>query len=371
MLKKIIKIMFIAAIAFSLQVAPSYAANFGLFGDITYSSSDKAGANDSFALGALDFYATHQISDTTRAFIEYVFENTASGLVTDLERLWISHTFDDRFVLAAGRFHSPLGNWNRAYHHGAILQDTVSRPSFLEFEDNENGILPVHIVGLTANGSFTVDNGEISYELGIANGSSLNTSAAGFAATKVNKPEIEINAASDINNNKAIFLRTLYKPDNIPLQAAVFFMNGIVAESNGSGSAVATKGSAIVDQTITGFDISYENANGFDVLVEYYNIENTNKVGIAGSYTSTAYYAQLGYWFTETLKGIIRYEDLSFNANDSYFRALASVEASHSILALRYDIDDTNALKFEMNTADLKTGTDTTTFTVQWAFLIP
>ncbi len=368
---KIIKISLLAIVAYGLQVTPAYAVNFGLFGDITYSNSDEAGTNDSFTLGALDFYATHQISDTTRVFVEYVFENTSSGLVTDLERLWISHTFDDRFVLAAGRFHSPLGNWNRAYHHGAILQDTVSRPFFLEFEDNDNGILPVHIVGLKANGNFTVDSGDISYELGIANGSSLNTSTAGFAATTANKPEIEINAASDVNNNKAIFLRTLYKPDNYPLQAALFFMNGIVAESNGTGSAVTTKGSAIVDQTIIGFDFTYESENGFDVLAEYYNIENTNKVGTTGTYTGKAYYVQLGYQFTETLKGIIRYEDLSFNTNDSYFRVLATAETSHNILALRYDIDDTNALKFEVDAADLKTGTDTTTFTVQWAFLIP
>ncbi|VAW98889.1 hypothetical protein MNBD_GAMMA23-2139 [hydrothermal vent metagenome] len=368
---KIIKISLMTAVAFSLHTSPTYAVNFGLFGDITYSNSDEAGTNDAFALGGLDFYATHQISEKTRGFVEYVFENTSSGLVTDLERLWISHTFDDRFVIAAGRFHSPLGNWNRAYHHGALLQDTISRPFFLDFEDRTSGILPVHLVGLMANGDFTLSSGELSYELGIGNGPSLNTSTAGFAATIANKPEIEINVTSDTDSNKAIFLRTIYKPDALPLKAALFLMNSAVAESNGTGSAVAAKGSVIVDQTIIGFDLSYESDNGFDVLAEYYNIENTNKVGTAGTYTGKAYYVQLGYWFTETLKGVIRYEDLSFNSNDSYFRVLATAEASHNVFALRYDIDETNSLKFEVDSTDLKTGTDTTTFTVQWAFLIP
>ncbi len=368
---KIMKISLISIVTFGLQISSAHAVNFGLFGDITYSSSNEAGSNDAFALGGLDFYATHQISDDTRAFVEYVFENTASGLVTDLERLWIAHTFDDRFVLAAGRFHSPLGSWNRTYHHGAMLQDTVSRPFFLDFEDGAAGILPTHLVGLMANGDFTLGSGDLSYELGLGNGPSLNTSAAGFAATSANKPEIEINPTSDADSNKAIFLRTIYKPDALPLKAAIFFMNSAVAESNGTGSAIATKGEVIVDQTIIGFDVSYENDDGFDLLAEYYNIENTNKVGTSGTYTGKAYYIQLGYWFTETLKGVIRYEDLSFNANDSYFRALATTEASHNVIALRYDIDDTNSIKFELDSADLKTGTDTTTFTVQWAFLIP
>lgn len=368
---KITKISLILIFTFGLQVSQVHAVNFGLFGDITYNSSNKAGSNDAFALGGLDFYATHEISDTTRVFVEYVFENTSSGLVTDLERLWISHTFDDRFVLAAGRFHSPLGSWNRTYHHGAMLQDTISRPFFLEFEDGASGILPVHLVGLMMSGDITLTNSEISYELGIGNGPSLNTSAAGFAATTANKPEIDINATSDADSNKAIFLRAIYKPDALPLKAALFMMNSAVAESNGTGSAVTTLGEVIVDQTIIGFDLSYESEDGFDVLAEYYNIENTNKVGTAGTYTGKAYYLQLGYWFTETLKGVIRYEDLSFNSADSYFRALATSEASHNVIALRYDIDDTNSLKFELDSTDLKTGTDSTTFKIQWAFLIP
>jgi len=367
---KIVKISLIAVMAFGLQITSAYAVNFGLFGDVTYKNSDKAGTNDAFALGVLDFYATHEISDTTRGFVEYVFESTSTGLITDLERIWISHTFNDRFVLAAGRFHTPLGRWNRTYHHGAVLQDTISRPFFLEFEDGATGILPVHIVGLMANGTFTLKGGDINYEFGIGNGPSLNTSTAGFSATLANKPNIDINNTSDSNGNKAMILRTIYKPDDIPLQTAIFVMNSTVAESNGTGSAVTAKGSAIIDQTIYGFDLSYDN-DSFDVLTEYYSIENTNKVGIAGTYTGTAYYVQLGYWVTETLKAVVRYEDLSFDSNDSYFRVLATAEASHNVFVLRYDVDDTNSLKFEVNTTNLKIGTDSTTYTVQWAFLIP
>jgi len=367
---KIMKTSIAAVIFFVLQISPSYAVNFGLFGDITYTNSDEAGTNDAFGLGGLDFYATQQISETTRGFVEFVFENTSSGLVTDLERIWVSHTFDDRFVVAAGRFHSPLGRWNRTYHHGAMLQDTISRPFFLEFEDGATGILPVHLVGLMANGNFLLDDAEISYEFAIANGPSLNTSTAGFSATSSNKPEIDINASSDADGGKALFLRAIYKPDNTPIQTGLFFMSSAVAESNGTGSSVTTKGAAIVDQTILGADLLYEN-DDFDLLAEYYSINNTNKVGTAGKYMATAYYLQLGYMFSEKFKGVVRYENLSFNANDSYFKVLATAEATHNVIALNYFVDDTNSIKFELDNEKTKTGIAKTTFRVQWAFLIP
>lgn len=108
----------------------AYAVNFGLFSDVRLSSSSLEGENTGFALGDLDFYATEEISDNTRGFIELVFENTSSGIVTDLERLWIMRTFTDEFKLSAGRFHSPLGRWNRTYHHGSLVQATITRPFF-------------------------------------------------------------------------------------------------------------------------------------------------------------------------------------------------------------------------------------------------
>ena len=86
-MSRIKKIGFSAGLALFFQLAPIHAAEFGLFGDVTFNDSDASGENSSFALGGLDFYATHAISDTSRGFIEFVFENTDEGIVTDLERL--------------------------------------------------------------------------------------------------------------------------------------------------------------------------------------------------------------------------------------------------------------------------------------------
>jgi len=367
---RIMNTVLIASLAFGLQIVPAHAVEFGVFGDVSLNTSDADDDKTDFAVGGLDFYATHAISDKTRGFIEYVFENTGDGLVTDLERVWISHTFDDKLTFAAGRFHTPLGSWNRNYHHGVLLQDTVSRPFFLDFEDGDAGVLPVHIVGLMATGDFTFSSSEISYELAVANGPSINTSA-GFNPDFDNKPEIEINDVSDPNNNKAVVLRVIYKPDAIPLKTGFFAMNSIVAESS-SSSAIAgvTAGDDLVTQSIFGADVRYE-GDSFDFLAEYYNFYNENEVGASGNNTATAYYVQMGYQVSQSFKTVIRYEDLSFEDDDTYFSLLGTKEATHGVFALRYDVDELNALKFEVNNASVKNDESFTTYRLQWAFLIP
>jgi hypothetical protein len=364
----IIKTVLTAGFAAAIQFSPAHAVEFGLFGDVSYSDSGIDGDNSAFALGGLDFYATTTISETSRGFVEFVLENTREGFIIDLERLWISHTFEDEFSLAAGRFHSPLGKWNRTYHHGSIVQDTVSRPFFLDFEDGAAAVLPTHVVGLMSTGDFTFENSEISYELSLANGPSIDSSA-GFNPTATNRPEIDINNISDPNGAKSLALRVIYKPDAFPVQTGLFMMNNTIAES-AMGAGLTTFGDTLVEQTIVGFDFSYENDN-FDVLAEYYNFSNTNKTGVTGSYEANAYFVQLGYRLTEKLKTVLRYEDLSFDANDNYFRLLGTRQASHSVVALRYDVDEANALKLEVHKAKTVGIADSTSVVMQWAFLIP
>ncbi|MFV2056533.1 MAG: hypothetical protein ACC707_08690 [Thiohalomonadales bacterium] len=366
-----IKSVFAASLFAILPMAPVQAVEFGLFGDVSVNDSDVKGENSAFALGGLDFYATQAISDTTRGFVEFVLENTPDGIVTDLERLWISHTFKDEITLAGGRFHTPLGSWNRTYHHGAILQDTVSRPFFLDFEDGDAGILPVHAVGLMATGDFALENSEISYELAVGNGPSIDTSSAGLNANPDDKPEIDINNISDPNGNKSIALRGIYKPDALPIKVGLFMMDNTIAESSdGTGNAAAATGDTLVSQLILGFDVGYTYED-FDLMAEYYNFDNKNEVGSDGSHSATAYFLQLGYQINDTFKAVVRYEDLDFDTNDSYFRLLGTQKASHNVFALRYDVDESNALKFEVNQKNLDLAEDSTSYRLQWAFLIP
>lgn len=347
------------------------ALEFGVFSDVVLSTNDAPGENVGFALGAIDFYATANISDNTRVFVEYVFEGTSDGLVTDLERLWITRTFSDEFSLGAGRFHTPLGTWNRTYHHGAILQDTIARPFFLDFEDGAAAILPVHIVGLLSSGSFSTDSGELSYEAYLANGPSLDTSIAGLNPTPGNKPEIDINGSSDPNSDKTLGFRVTYELDDTPLTMGVMYMGNAIADSAKAGG-LAPLGEELVSQVITGLDAVYDDGQ-YDVALEYYNLANDAQVDNKESHSGVAFYTQFGYRLNPKNKLIYRYANLSFDADDLYFRLLGSIEATHHVVTWRHDLDETNTLKFEFNqnSPDAAGAQDDTTLAIQWSFLVP
>lgn len=291
------------------------------------------------------------------------------GLVTDLERLWIGRSFNDALMVSIGRFHTPLGVWNRSYHHGALLQDTVSRPFFLDFEDGAAGVLPVHIVGLLANGALEAGSGEINYEAYVANGSSIDSSIAGFTPTPDNKPELGINVASDPNSSKMVGARLTYTFGEIPLTLGAMFLDNAIAESAETGGLL-TRGETLIDQTILGFDVNFD-AENFLILAEFYNFDNDSNIGDHKTHTGTAYYVQLGYKFNDTSRVVYRYASLDFDAGDSYFNLLGAEQATHNVLGFRYDLDVTNAIKFEVNRNSPDSGTDDTTYVVQWAFMVP
>ncbi len=356
------------AVPFLLSAAGAvHSAEFGVFADVSFSDSGVEGENSQFALGALDFYGTAQVDDSTRVFVEYVFENGDDGLITDLERLWVARTIRDELTVSVGRFHSPLGYWNRTYHHGAILQDTVSRPFFLDFEDGVGAILPTHIVGFMATGDFTFSNGDLTYEAYVANGPSIDTNSA------ISGREIEINDASDPNSDKSFGFRATFAPHSLELSASLFVMSNVVADSGGAIAGVA--GGDLVSQIISGVDLTYQYED-FDLIAEYYNLSNKDEVaaGNSGSQTGNAYYAQLGYQFADAWKFSLRHEAISTEeGNDRYFRELGVKDASHNVAAIRFDLDDTNALKLEVNQTnpDDSTMKSTTAYALQWSFLIP
>jgi len=348
----------------------SYAVEFGAFGDIRYSRSTLEGEHGAFALGGFDLYATQKIDENTRAFVEYVFEDTGEGFVIDLERLSVTRKFSDALNVGAGRIHNPLGHWNRTYHHGVLIQDTVSRPSFIDFEDGEGAVLPMHVVGLTATGEFDNNFGLFGYEAAIGNASSIDTSIAGFAASADNKPEIDVNNISSPAGAKMISLRVTAQPHKSPIKLGIFGMTNPVSESSETG--VADFGSRLVDQRVVGLDLRYA-AGAFDLLGEYFHMSNDNRVAASGepvSHTASAYFVQAGYRVMPSTKLVYRYEDLSFTAEDSYFQLLGTQEASHHVVALRYDLDESNALMFEVNRTELEDGNSYTTYVADWAFLL-
>lgn len=349
----------LGATMLSLSIPAAQAVDFGAFGDVSYQGSSENDTADSFVQGQFDLYATQKIDPNTKVFVEIVYEDGGSGYGLDLERLNITHKFNPGFSIGWGRFHTPIGYWNTAYHHGALIQDTVLRPTFLDFEDGKGAILPTHIIGLMAGGKVPVGGGDIDYDLMAGNSSSINTDTPGDT-------EIDVNNVADRHDQKMVAAKATYKLSQMPLEVGVFALHNPIADSG------TNAGRDFISMMVMGGHFRYA-ANGLDVLGETYNFNNDDKITNTGKHKASAYYVQVGYRVTDKLKPIYRYENVDFLSADPYFATLGTPEGSRHVFDLRYDLDDTNALKFEIarfEPVNSAVNKSYTFYALQWAFLM-
>ena len=337
-----------------LLSAPASAVTFNAFADVVFGDSSRAGETSSFELGKLDLWGTQFIDEDRKlkAFIELVVEPEDHDFVVDLERLWVEYAIDPKLKIRAGRFHTSLGFWNRVFHHGAHMQVSVGRPLFLEFEDEDNTILPVHTVGVMGIKIFEPAAGKLHIELQLGNGSHIHDD------------EINPSSKGDEDSNKEIVARLFFSPGFVNgLGLGVSYLNQTVSLDDGLGNI-----SKLVDQTILVGDISYI-ANRTEIFLEYYAIENEDTAGI--SRTSTAWYAQGAYTFSEIWTPYVRYEfSENIDPGDPYFITLLTSEYSQTVFGVRYDINPNSSIKLEGRSVEEPGLIDnsSSSYWLQWTF---
>jgi hypothetical protein len=351
------------ALTIGMGGLPSASQAFELngFGDVTFTNKEadtNNGDNNGFALGQLDFYVAEQVSDRLDVLAEFVIESPGEGFVVDLERLQIGYAFNNNHKLRAGRFHNLLGYWNLAFHHGAQLQTTVGRPFFLEFED-ENGVVPVHMVGVWWDSKLNTGAGRVDLGVMFGNGASITGDGSG--------PPVELNPDSggDSDNDKAVSARIAFSP------AAVRGLSGGVSGQFGTINIVGVGGSVTddqVDQIIWVIDLEYL-ANNIEALGEYYAWDHDFT---GGTSSSSAYYVQLGYLVNGVWTPYIRYESLDAE-NDPYFDAVGMTTGTDrqkniALIGVRYDLNYRSALKAEWRAIDDDYDGSFNEGAVQWSF---
>jgi hypothetical protein len=152
------------------------------FSDVQVGNSKTSSdpAQHGFAVGQFDLFITSRINDKTSFLAETVFEWDADNNVwrLDVERVIARYSFHNLFNVSAGKFHTPFGYWNNAYHHGALIQPTIQRPNIVRFED-EGGFLPIHQVGMQLDGS-GISRLNVGYSMMFSNGQSQGNSGGNF-----------------------------------------------------------------------------------------------------------------------------------------------------------------------------------------------
>jgi len=293
------------------------------FGDVDFSATDQPGATSGFNLGQLDLHMSSPLSRKVSYFGEMTFNAQPTGYTVEVERSIIRYDYNDYFKISFGRYHTPIGYWNTAFHHGAWLQTSISRPDMVKIGGT---FIPVHFVGFLAEGNIPSGGAGLSYSAGVGNGRGSTISRPGDAG--------------DNNNNRA-WVANLYsrpvKLYGLQMGVSVYRDKITLANTLPNGNNFREWISAahlVWSKESPEFLAEFANVNHRNILTNFV----TN---------SQAFYAQVGYrlpWLERTLKPYYRFEHTHTSLSEQVF---TNQDLVGSIIGLRYDITNYAAFKGE------------------------
>ena len=163
-------------------------------------------SHTAFQGGEFDLFITSKLSDHLSFLSEIVLgAGTTNEFEVDIERYQLTYDVNRYFSASAGRFHTSIGYYNTAYHHGDWFSTAEGRPIMYLFEDS-GGILPVHMVGVSLTGDVPhTESLGLHWVAELGNGLSSNPNAT----------ESVQNFYSD-RNYKATNLAAYVKPQFLP-----------------------------------------------------------------------------------------------------------------------------------------------------------
>jgi hypothetical protein len=238
-----------------------------------------------------------------------------------VERSILRYDFDDAIKVSVGRYHTPVGYWNTAFHHGTWLQTTVSRPEMVKFGSQ---LIPTHFVGAFAEGDLPASDLGLQYMLGVGNGRGSTISRGGDAG--------------DVNGSRAWTASLSARPAALfGMQIGAGYYRDRVTPATGVGATEGISSAYLAWQRETP-----------EFIAEYVHIDHTPLTGGAASHND-AYYAQLAYRLSgaaRQFKPYVRAERTTIAASDVIFAPLA-LGYKGGIAGVRYDFTSFAALKAE------------------------
>jgi hypothetical protein len=281
--------------------------------------------HSSFQAGEMDLFFSSRISDRLSFISEMVFgPDTTNEFGIDIERYQLTYRASRYFSASAGRFHTSIGYYNTAYHHGNWFSTAQGRPIMYLFEDS-GGVLPVHMVGATFTGAVPhTDKLGLHWVAEVGNGRSSNSAAA----------EPVQNFYSD-RNFKAFNFAAYIKPDWLP---------GLQMGGSYYHDRLAPPGLPRVNQNIASAYVVYFTPS-WEVLNEAVLLSNSLAGGL-GTFRSPMAYTQVARKFG-IYKPYFRYQYVNDRTADPV-NILAGKYYGPSI-GLRVDFAEFAAFKLQYN----------------------
>jgi hypothetical protein len=280
--------------------------------------------HNAFEAGEFDLFMTSKLSEHLRFVAEVVFGADATNEIgIDIERYQLTYTHNKYFAASAGRFHTTIGYYNNAYHHGNWFSTAEGRPIMYLFEDS-GGILPVHTVGVQATGLVPhTDKINLRWTAEIGNGRSSTPSG-----------EPVQNFYSD-RNYKATNFALSVRPEAIP---------GVQIGASIYHDKLAPDGLPRVNQNIESAYAVY-----FNGPWEFMNeaVLLTNTFATTGKvFHSPMAYTQIAHKFG-IYRPYFRYQYFNSNRNDPV-NAVVGLDYGPSV-GIRADFTDYVAFKLQYN----------------------
>jgi len=288
------------------------------FSDIGFTASDRTAATSSFGLGQLDLFLTSKLAENWTVLSEIVFRaNTDNRFVVNPERLLVQYEPTERIQIAMGRFHSSVGYYNVAYHHGSWFETAATRPSLFAA-----GFVPYHNVGVSTR--TRVPSGAAGLEAVAEFGNGLASTSRTLEPTQ---------SVIDEDNHKAFNLGLVSKPTHLPgFQTGVSWYRDRLHPTGLTPFAANTSAAHVV-----------YNGHGWELLNEIVVARHVPDAGAVR--VSRGWYTQ-GAYRVGSVRPYLRYQSVDGAATDPIFGALG--HRYGPLAGVRVDFSRFAALKLQL-----------------------
>jgi hypothetical protein len=307
-----------------------------IYGDIDAIYKNDNANSESFSSPRIElFYSNNwgKLSFLTEIMFEADEDNR---YVLDVERVQLAYVFAEWLRMAAGRFHTAIGYYNDAYHHGYYFVLPTERPTAVDFED-AGGLIPAHSVGVHFDGRVRLSTSVVfRYDTDVANGRGAPGEVTiAFARKQMKALNLRLRLELGTTLDGVVFGGNLYT-DEIPANA-------------GDPVTGADRIPFAMREIIAGAHVAYLGRQ-FHLISEYSWIQHSEKEGRQNSYSTQYAFGELGYTLEGAWTPYARYEYTRFGSNpDPFYAFNAAARGSYhrGTLGLNYLASEYLVLKVE------------------------
>jgi hypothetical protein len=249
----------------------------------------------SFQIADLHMFVTSKLSDDWNMLGELLITSDFTNeSAAEMDRLLVQYTPSRHLRLGIGKYNTGVGYYPNQFHRAKFFQTATGRPLMFADEDN-GGVLPIHQIGVTAQGEIPSGGLGLHYIGEAGNGRSFNSHSA------------EIQNFSDENNMKAVNGGLFIRPDNLPDLNVGFSVYR---------DTIAISDRARIRELITAAHAVWM-ATDLELLNEVVFVRHTPDAG-GGSVTTKGFYTQFSRRFAAT-RPYVRYDYQDLPSSDPVF----------------------------------------------------